>query len=102
MEEIASLIGVTIPILQFLLCFVATIPTSFFHRFVPGGSTPKHLYAALTGAVLSYLSFGVSSNMHFLMLMILSYLSMVLYRKCCGLIAFVLAMGYLIGTYVRH
>lgn len=100
MEEMASLIGVSASIFRFLLCYVATIPLSFFHRFVPGGSMGKHVYAALTGAMLSYLAFGITSNMHFLVLIIISYGSMALCRKQCGLITFVLAKGYLIGMYV--
>ncbi|KAI3713383.1 hypothetical protein L1987_71960 [Smallanthus sonchifolius] len=102
MEEMASMIGVSYPVFQFLLCYVATIPFSFFHRFVPGGSTAKHFYAATTGAVLSYLAFGLSSNIHFLVLIIISYGSMLGYRKRCGLITFFLAMGYLIGCHVYY
>nr|GEU85230.1 lysophospholipid acyltransferase 1-like [Tanacetum cinerariifolium] len=102
MEEMALLIGVSPPICQFLICFVATIPLSFFHRYVPGGSMGKHIYAALTGAVLSYMSFGLMSNMHFLVLIIVSYASMVFCRKQCGLITFFLAMGYLIGCHVYY
>ncbi|KAL0324346.1 UNVERIFIED_CONTAM: Lysophospholipid acyltransferase 1 [Sesamum calycinum] len=99
MESMASAIGVSVPVLRFLLCFIATIPVSFFHRFVPGGATARHLYAAATGAILSYLSFGFSSNLHFLVPMLLGYASMVLYRKYCGIITFFLAFGYLIGWY---
>ncbi|TYG96979.1 hypothetical protein ES288_A10G000700v1 [Gossypium darwinii] len=40
----------------------------------------KHLYSAFTGALLSYLSFGFSSNLHFLVPMLLGYVAMVLYR----------------------
>ena len=100
MEEMASLIGVSVPVFQFLLCFVASIPISFFHRFVPGGPIGRHMYAALTGAGLSYLSFGLSSNIHFLVSIVISYGSMLVCRKRCGLITFLLAMGYLIGWYV--
>nr|GEU36131.1 lysophospholipid acyltransferase 1-like [Tanacetum cinerariifolium] len=102
MEEMALLIGVSPPICQFLICFVATIPLSFFHRYVPGGSMGKHIYAAFTGAALSYMSFGLMSNMHFLVLIIVSYASMVSCRKQCGLITFFLAMGYLIGCHVYY
>lgn len=96
----ASAIGVSVPVLRFLLCFVATIPVSFLHRFVPGGPTGRHFYAASTGAILSYLSFGFSSNLHFIVPMLLGYASMVLCRKYCGIITFFLAFGYLIGWYV--
>lgn len=97
MDAMASAIGISVPVLRFLLCFLATIPVSFFHRFIPGGPPAKHFYAAATGAILSYLSFGFSSNLHFLVPMLISYASMVLYRRRCGLISFVLALGYLIG-----
>ncbi|KAL4592866.1 hypothetical protein LXL04_005873 [Taraxacum kok-saghyz] len=102
MESMASAIGVSVPVLRFLLCFVATIPVSFFHRLVPGGPTARHLYAALTGALLSYISFGFSSNLHFLVPMLISYASMIIYRKRCGVISFLSAMGYLIGCHVYY
>ncbi|XP_019156020.1 PREDICTED: lysophospholipid acyltransferase 1-like [Ipomoea nil] len=102
LEPMASAIGVSVPVLRFLLCFVATIPVSCLHRFVPGGSSGRHLYAALTGALLSYLSFGFSSNLHFLVPMLLGYASMLLYRPYCGIITFFLAFGYLIGCHVYY
>lgn len=98
----ASMIGVSIPVFRFLLCFVATIPVSFIWRLIPGGPFGKNTYAALTGVILSYLSFGFSSNLHFLVLMAVGYVSMVLYRQRCGLVTFFLAMGYLIGWYVFY
>ncbi|XP_051137452.1 lysophospholipid acyltransferase 1-like [Andrographis paniculata] len=102
MDSMAAAIGVSVPVLRFLLCFVATIPVSWFHRFVPGGPTARHFYAAVTGAVLSYLSFGFSSNLHFLVPMLLGYASMVLCRKYSGAITFFLAFGYLIGCHVYY
>ncbi|KAK4726364.1 hypothetical protein R3W88_031281 [Solanum pinnatisectum] len=101
MESMASAIGVSIPVFRFLLCFVGTIPVSFLHRFVPCVSG-RHFYAALSGAVLSYLSFGFSSNLHFLVPMLLGYASMVLCRHYCGIITFFLAFGYLIGCHVYY
>lgn len=100
MDSMASAIGVSVPVLRFLLCFAATIPVSFFHRFVPGGPAARHFYAAATGAFLSYLSFGLSSNLHFVVPMLLGYASMLLCRKYCGILTFFLAFGYLIGWWV--
>lgn len=97
----ASAIGVSVPVLRFLLCFVATIPVSFTHRFVPS-LFGKHLYAALSGAFLSYLSFGFSSNLHFLVPMLLGYLSMVLFRPYCGILTFLSGFGYLIGCHMYY
>ncbi|CAI0476455.1 unnamed protein product [Linum tenue] len=101
MQSMAAAIGVSVPVLRFLLCFAATIPVSFFHRVVPG-SLPKHMYAALSGAILSYLSFGFSSNLHFLVPMLLGYAAMAVSRAHCGIITFVLGFGYLIGCHVYY
>ncbi|PHT57945.1 Lysophospholipid acyltransferase 2 [Capsicum baccatum] len=101
LAPLASAIGVSVPVLRFLLCFVATIPVSFLHRFVPT-AVGRHLYAAVTGAVLSYLSFGFSSNLHFFGPMLLGYSSMVLCRRYCGIITYIAAFGYLIGCHVYY
>ncbi|KAK7300147.1 hypothetical protein RJT34_10983 [Clitoria ternatea] len=91
-----SMAASTVPILRFLLCFAATIPLSFLSRLLPHG-LPKHLYSASVGVTLSDLSFGFSSNLHYLVPMLLGYASMLLYRPRCGLLAFFFGFGYLIG-----
>ncbi|XVE91020.1 hypothetical protein DITRI_Ditri20bG0122500 [Diplodiscus trichospermus] len=101
LEPLAASVGVSVPVLRFLLCFVATIPVSFLWRLVPG-RLAKHVYSGFTGALLSYLSFGFSSNLHFLVPMLLGYAAMVLYRPKCGIITFFLALGYLIGCHVHY
>ncbi|KAJ9173535.1 hypothetical protein P3X46_016658 [Hevea brasiliensis] len=101
MESMSAAIGVSVPVLRFLLCFVATIPVSFIHRLVPG-KLGKHMYAAFSGAFLSYLSFGFSSNLHFLVPMLLGYASMLLFRPYCGILTFILGFGYLIGCHVYY
>ncbi|CAA7410869.1 unnamed protein product [Spirodela intermedia] len=102
MEGAAAAIGVSVPVLRFLLCFVATIPVSFLWRFVPGGPSARHLYAGISGAVLSYLSFGFSSNIHFLIPMALGYGSMLFLRRHCGIFTFFAGFGYLIGCHVYY
>ncbi|TYI35916.1 hypothetical protein ES332_A03G108800v1 [Gossypium tomentosum] len=101
LETMAAAIGVSVPVLWFLLCFVATIPVSFLWRFVPG-TLPKQVYSAFSGLVLSYLSFGISSNLLFLVPMLLGYAAMLLYRPKCGIITFFLSFGYLIGCHVYY
>eukprot|EP01018_Ginkgo_biloba_P016702 Gb_16365 [translate_table: standard] len=101
MESVAMTLGVSVPVLRFLLCFVATIPVSWLWRFIPGRLW-RHLYAALTGALLSYLSFGFSSNLHFLVPMTVGYGSMLIDRRHCGLITFIAGFGYLIGCHVYY
>ncbi|XP_021809855.1 lysophospholipid acyltransferase 1-like [Prunus avium] len=101
MESMAAAIGISVAVLRFLLCYVATIPVSFLWRLVPSPPA-KHLYAAVSGALLSYLSFGFSSNLHFLVPMLLGYASMVFARSHCGIITFILSFGYLIGCHVFY
>ncbi|XP_042505390.1 lysophospholipid acyltransferase 1-like [Macadamia integrifolia] len=101
MELMASAIGVSVPVLRFLLCFVSTIPVSFLWRFVPG-RIPKHIYAAASGALLSYISFGFSSILHFLVPILIGYSSMLLYRRKCGVITFLAGFGYLIGCNSKY
>ncbi|CAD6249964.1 unnamed protein product [Miscanthus lutarioriparius] len=96
MEAMAASIGVSVPVLRFLLCFAATIPTGLLWRAVPG-ATGRHLYAGLTGATLSYLSFGATSNLLFVVPMTLGYLAMLLFRRHAGLITFLGAFGFLIA-----
>ncbi|XP_071723550.1 LOW QUALITY PROTEIN: lysophospholipid acyltransferase 1-like [Rutidosis leptorrhynchoides] len=101
MVSMAAAISVSVPVLRFLLCFVATIPVSYLWRFVPG-KLGKNLYAAGSGVILSYLSFGFASNLHFLVPMLSGYASMMLFRAKCGIITFILGFGYLIGCHVYY
>ncbi|CAM8934756.1 unnamed protein product [Rhodiola kirilowii] len=101
LESLASAIGVSVPVLRFLLCFVATIPAGLLWRIVPT-QLGKHIYAALSGATLSYLAFGFSANLHFLVPMLLGYASMVLIRRKCGIITFFTGFGYLIGCHMYY
>ncbi|KAL1569027.1 lysophospholipid acyltransferase 1-like [Salvia divinorum] len=73
LDSMASSIGVSVPVLRFLLCFAAT------------------------GAFLSSLSFGFSANLHYIVPMLLGYASMLLCRNYCGVLTFFLAFAYLIG-----
>ncbi|MED6181016.1 Lysophosphatidylcholine acyltransferase 1 [Stylosanthes scabra] len=101
LEPMAASIGVSVPVLRFLLCFAATVPLSFLWRIVPG-QLPKHLYSAGVGVSLSYLSFGLSSNLHFLILIMIGYSSMLLFRPHCGILTFFLGFSYLIGCHVYY
>ncbi|XP_047338372.1 lysophospholipid acyltransferase 1-like [Impatiens glandulifera] len=102
LESMASAIGLSVPVMRFLLCFIGTMPVSLIWRLVPGGPMVKHIYAGATGAALSYFSFGFSSNLHFLVPMFLGYVSMVAFRRHCGLLTFLSGFGYLIGCHVYY
>lgn len=99
MESVAAIMGLSVPVLRFLMCFVATIPVSWACRFMGRG---RHLYSAFTGAFLSYLSFGFSSNLHFLVPISVGYGSMLFCRRHSGRVTFFLAFGYLIGCHVYY
>jgi hypothetical protein len=62
----------------------------------------RHLYAAATGALLSYFSFGAASNVYFGILMLVSYASMLFSRRHCGIITFVIAFALLITCHVMY
>jgi lysophospholipid acyltransferase len=96
MEPMAAAIGVSVPVLRFLLCFAATIPTGLLWRAVPSAAG-RHLYAGLSGAALSYLSFGDTSNLLFVGPMAFGYLAMLLCRRRAGLVTFLGAFGFLIA-----
>lgn len=102
MESIADALGVSVAVARFLLCFIATIPVSWTWRWVPGGPMGRHVYSAATGALLSYLSFGTSSNFHFVVPMTAGYASMKLCRRHCGKITYIAAFAYLIGCHVYY
>ncbi|CAN1294371.1 hypothetical protein LINPERPRIM_LOCUS22431 [Linum perenne] len=96
MKSMATTIGVSVPVLRFLLCFTATILVSLFHRVIPG-AIPKHISAA-SGAILSYLTIGFSSNLHFLVPMFLGCATMVISRAHWPIIiTFIVGFRYLIG-----
>ncbi len=95
MEAVAELLGTGVPMLRFLVCFLASIPCSWLWRYVPSAAA-RHLYAAATGALLSYFSFGAASNFYFGILMLVSYGSMLFSRRHCGIITFVIAFAFLI------
>ncbi|KAH8975649.1 hypothetical protein BDL97_01G169500 [Sphagnum fallax] len=101
MEAVAELLGIGVPMLRFLVCFLASIPCSWLWRYVPSAAA-RHLYAAATGALLSYFSFGAASNVYFGILMLVSYASMLFSRRHCGIITFVIAFAFLITCHVMY
>ncbi|KAJ7536337.1 hypothetical protein O6H91_12G065400 [Diphasiastrum complanatum] len=100
MEVVARTIGVSVPVLRFLISFAATIPCGWVWRFMPG-PTARHAYAAFSGAHLSYFAFGMRANLLFSFLMIVGYGSMLLHRRSCGLVTFVAAFAFLISCHVH-
>lgn len=101
MEGIAAFLGVSMPVFRFLLSFLGTIPCSWLCRFVPGTSL-RHLFAALSGLLLSHYAFGWQANLHFLVPMLIGYGSMILFRRCCGFITFAAAFAFLISCHVYY
>jgi lysophospholipid acyltransferase len=95
MQDVAGALGIGVPVLWFLASFLASIPASWLWRFMPGVQA-RHLYAFLSGAVLSHCAFGASSNLYFMLPILVSYAAMVFDRRNCGVISAVFAFGYLI------
>ncbi|KAH9572669.1 hypothetical protein CY35_02G163900 [Sphagnum magellanicum] len=99
MEKVAGVFGIGAPVLRYLFGLLASIPCSWLRRYVPG-ATGRHLYAAATGALLSYCSFGATSTVYFGILMLGSYLSMLMFRRHCGIITFVHAFAILLTCHM--
>ena len=99
MADVASVIGVSPAVFQFLVAFIGSIPCSLLWRFIPSPSL-RHCYAALSGCYLSYLAFSPLSVIHFIPPMLLGYGSMAYARQYCGLFTFVAAFSFLIAWYV--
>ncbi|KAG0559304.1 hypothetical protein KC19_10G095200 [Ceratodon purpureus] len=99
MEGVSGALGIGIPVLWFLLSFLASIPASWLWRFMPNVQA-RHFYAFVSGAVLSHCAFGASSNLYFMLPILVSYATMVLNRRKCGVISAGFAFGYLIYCHV--
>ena len=95
-QDVLSFLGVSPAVGRFLLFYVASIPCCWLHRFIRG-ATLRHIFSAATGALLSYLAFGVGANLHFAVTIMIGYLAMLLDRRRSGLITFAAAMTFLIG-----
>jgi len=99
MKEAADAVGIGVPVLRFLLAFFASIPCSWLWRFAPSVQA-RHLYAAASGAILSYWAFGAQCNIYFLLPIFASYTAMILDRRHCGIVTFILAFGILVFCHV--
>lgn len=99
LESLASVLGLSVAVTRFLLCFVGSIPCSALARWMPAGAV-RNVYAAATGMVLSYISFGPEANLFYCFPLVVGYGSMILARQYCGFITFVAAFGFLLTWYV--
>lgn len=95
LESIASVVGVSVGVARFLLCFIASIPCCAAARLMPAGAV-RNLYAAATGIVLSYYSFGPVANLFYFLPVVVGYGSMLVARQHCGFITFAAAFGFLL------
>jgi lysophospholipid acyltransferase len=86
MQDVAGSLGIGVPMLWFLVSFMASIPASWLWRFMPGVQV-RNVYAAASGAVLSQCAFGASSNAYFMLPIVVTYAAMVLNRRKCGVIS---------------
>ncbi|CAM6096515.1 unnamed protein product [Calypogeia fissa] len=102
LQPVADALGLSVPVVQFLLWFLATLPVSWGWRLVPKGATQaRHWYAAVTGAVVAHYALPPGSNWLLLVPVAMSYAAMVLWRRRCGQITFVLAFGFMLGCHVH-
>lgn len=102
MHGASNVLGLSIPVVQFLVGFIATLPLCWGWRLLPKASpTARHWYAAITGALVSHYSLPPGSDVLLLAPIVMSYASMLLWRQRCGAVTFVLAFGFLLACHVH-
>ncbi|CAI5489432.1 unnamed protein product [Closterium sp. Naga37s-1] len=95
-EDFCASLGLSVGIGKFLVCYLISIPCCFLQRLLPAG-TVRHIWATLSGLVLTYIAFGYESLGHCVVACVVAYGSMLVYRKKCGVITFFTTFIYLIG-----
>ncbi|CAI5465325.1 unnamed protein product [Closterium sp. Yama58-4] len=100
-EDFCVSLGLSVGIGKFLVCYLISIPCCFIQRFLPAG-TVRHIWATLSGLVLTYTAFGYESLGHCVVACVVAYGSMLVYRKKCGVITFFTTFIYLIGCHVYY
>ncbi|CAI6007310.1 unnamed protein product [Closterium sp. NIES-65] len=100
-EDFCASLGLSVGIGKFLVCYLISIPCCFLQRLLPAG-TVRHIWATLSGLVLTYIAFGYESLGHCVVACVVAYGSMLVYRKKCGVITFFTTFIYLIGCHVYY
>ncbi|CAI7840224.1 unnamed protein product, partial [Closterium sp. NIES-54] len=100
-EDFCASLGLSVGIGKFLVCYLISIPCCFLQRLLPAG-TVRHIWATLSGLVLTYIAFGYESLGHCVVACVVAYGSMLVYRKKCGVITFFTTFIYLIGCHVFY
>ncbi|CAI5974242.1 unnamed protein product [Closterium sp. NIES-64] len=62
-EDFCASLGLSVGIGKFLVCYLISIPCCFLQRLLPAG-TVRHIWATLSGLVLTYIAFGYESLGH--------------------------------------
>ncbi|XP_024540433.1 lysophospholipid acyltransferase 1-like [Selaginella moellendorffii] len=101
MSDVAVALGISVPVLRFLVFFFSTIPIGWLWRLMPN-PTARHLYSAITGMLVSHLAFGPGANALFVFPLVVTYASMVIHRPSCGIVSFVLDFAFLISCHVYY
>lgn len=104
-DQICTFLGVSAPVGKFLLTFLASLPLSLLFNstlFFSRNATLRHAFSGISGAVLSYIAFGFSANLHFAFCLILTYMAMIWSRKNCGSITFFGTFAFLIACHVWY
>ncbi|GJP61509.1 hypothetical protein CLOP_g18663 [Closterium sp. NIES-67] len=100
-EDFCASLGLSVGIGKFLVCYLISIPCCFLQRLLPAGAV-RHVWATLSGLVLTYIAFGYESLGHCVVACVVAYGSMLVYRRQCGVITFFTTFAYLIGCHVFY
>ncbi|CAI5475873.1 unnamed protein product [Closterium sp. Yama58-4] len=91
--------GVDYSAAAYLVGALSSIPVAYLHRFI-GPPALRHVYAAVSGVLLSLISFTPDVLLHFILAAAFTLIVMRTQRRICGLVTFIGTFAHLIACHV--
>ncbi|CAI5466391.1 unnamed protein product [Closterium sp. Yama58-4] len=91
--------GVDYSAAAYLVGALSSIPFAYLHRFI-GPPALRHVYAAVSGVLLSLISFTPDVLLHFILAAAFTLVVMRTQRRICGLVTFIGTFAHLIACHV--
>ncbi|CAI5523829.1 unnamed protein product [Closterium sp. Naga37s-1] len=91
--------GVDYSAAAYLVGALSSIPVAYLHRFI-GPPALRHVYAAVSGVLLSLISFTPDVLLHFILAAAFTLVVMRTQRSICGLVTFIGTFAHLIACHV--
>ncbi|GJP51711.1 hypothetical protein CLOM_g10860 [Closterium sp. NIES-68] len=83
----------------YLVGALSSVPVAYLHRFIRSPAL-RHVYAAVSGVLLSLISFTPDVLLHFVLAAAFTLVAMRTQRSICGLVTFIGTFAHLIACHV--